>query len=532
MAFGGNATRLSIYTGRTLLGVARGDTPTVIHLSEVADWPRAHIIIENSLFKAIHPSPRVFLILESTGSGNVGWWPDTWHYSKENFGKQVGARLQPVFFPWFLATDLYPTETWLREKPVPADWLPQTITERMMDKCAAYVHTTPMMREMLGSDYRLPRQQAWFWEVNYMEHAAKHNAKGWLQEMCCDDIEALQPKKDLVFDLEATEALYQRRSPVTLWAITGEQIMEKHHPRPEDVDYTQERFRVSRNGNIQTIHGSEPREMVWEFIPLKCPDNLLARDFSPDGKLLVFEWPEPDYDYTIGVDTGSGTGLDNSVISVHRRTLTGHDPDIQVAEFASNRISAAEMAAFVLAVATLYSQEMTTYPEPLVAVEQVRKGLGDVCQLQMLLCGYKRHYKMARKDGKNPKWDARHSKKLGWYTFSAWARAFLLDIYKQAVENGWLIVNSPYLLRHEMPAFQIDQAESGKTRWDHESGKHDDRIFADAIAYVIGNDLNSIAQRVKAKLVSEEGHLPPIDMDMPMPLGVTYSQIAEGFDAQ
>ena len=105
----------------------------------------------------------------------------------------------------------------------------------------------------------------------------------------------------------------------------------------------------------------------------------------------------------------------------------------------------------------------------------------------------------------------------------------MLDIYKQAVENGWLVLNSPYLLRNEIPAFQIDNTQGGKVRCDHESGKHDDRIFASAIAYIIGNDLVSVAQRVKTKFHRSLGELPSSPLDFVNTLAVPYSQIAEGF---
>jgi hypothetical protein len=155
----------------------------------------------------------------------------------------------------------------------------------------------------------MPREQVWFWEFNYLEHKGKHNVKGWLQEMPCDDVEALQPKKDLVFDLTTTEAQLAVAERPTLWAITGEQILEKHHPRPEDILYRNddgspaERFRVSYEGTVTDISGRHIKELLWDFVPLRCPANLLARDFSPDSKVLIFRGPEPGYDYTIGVDT-------------------------------------------------------------------------------------------------------------------------------------------------------------------------------------------------------------------------------------
>ena len=105
----------------------------------------------------------------------------------------------------------------------------------------------------------------------------------------------------------------------------------------------------------------------------------------------------------------------------------------------------------------------------------------------------------------------------------------MLDIYKHAVENGWYILNSPYLLRGEIPSFEIDQTATGKVRYDHASGKMDNRIFGSAIAYIIVNDTESMSKRVERKFERETDKLPQISMEMPCSLGVSYSQIAEDF---
>lgn len=166
--------------------------------------------------------------------------------------------------------------------------------------------------------------------------------------------------------------------------------------------------------------------------------------------------------------------------------------------------------------------------EPLVAVEQVY-GTGDAAQIQMKMHGYKRFYKFSRLDGKNPKRDQKKSKREGWYTFD-WSRTFMLGMFKNAVENHWLRLNSPFLLRNEIPAFQIDQAAGGKTRFDHESGKHDDRIFAAAIAYIIFNDTESMSKRVEHKFVGETEEV-KVDYSWPDSIGVPYGLVAEGFTA-
>jgi len=524
LAFAGNSTRLTQYSGRKASGIARGDTPSVIHISEVSSFPNAEGIIENSLFQSVHPGPRIFMILESTGNGNTDWWAKTWYSSRDNW-PGPSARLQPVFFPWFIAIDIFPGETWRREHPVPSGWYPMPETERMMNKCAAYVHQTPLMRRWYGDGWRMPPYQAYFWEGSYLEYKRKGNAKGWLQEMSCDDIEALQPKKDLVFDISETEKQYEIRSPYSLWAITGEQIQEKFHPNPNDIDYERERFRVSYNGVVSDVSGKHMKELVWEFVPLKQKEEKGGLIFDADLKCLIFKWPERGYDYSVGCDTAGGSGGDNTCIQVMRRSPDGKEPDEQVAEWCSNIVPHAITHPFIMALCSLYHAEMNQ--EPLQATEMVY-GTGDAAQIQMAAHGYKRFYKFSRLDGKNPKADKKRSKKMGWYTFD-WSRTFMLGMFKNAVENHWLKLNSPFLLRQEIPAFQIDQAAGGKTRFDHESGKHDDRIFAMAIAFIIFNDTESMSKRIEHRFAGDTAEV-KVSYEWPEGMVVPYSQVSSGFE--
>ena len=133
----------------------------------------------------------------------------------------------------------------------------------------------------------------------------------------------------------------------------------------------------------------------------------------------------------------------------------------------------------------------------MVGIEQVY-GLGDTPQIQMLSMGFNKRnlYHFSRLDGMNPEADKRKSKRWAG-TRRSGAATSCCRSYKTAIENHWRKVNDPFLLKHEIPAFQIDKTETGKTRWDHQDGKRDDRIFGDGIAYIIMNDTESMTRRVQ-----------------------------------
>jgi len=526
MAFGGNNTRMTLYSGKKAAGIARGDTPSVIHISEVSIFPDAANVIENSLFQSVHPTPQTFMILESTGNGNTNWWAKTW-YSSRDYWASSGARLQPVFFPWFLADDIFPTETERRQFPVPSGWESEMLpeTRRMMAKAAAYVYQTPLLRRFMGADWRMPPWQAYFWERHLREYRRKDNENGWYQEMPMDDVEALRPEKELYFNLAEVEKQEQNRSSYSMWSIIGEQIPERFYPDPLDLDADHDRFRIQYKGYVHDLRGRQSKTFEWEFIPLRKPIEKGVELFDVNNKLLIFEWPEEGYDYSIGIDNSGGTRQDNSIIAVNRHSLRGSEPDVVCAVFTSNTINPSLMHTYALAIAALYKDAMEPGREPLVGIEQVY-GMGDVTQVQMLGMGYRRMYKFSRLDGLNPNKDKKKSHKLGWYTFD-WSRNFMLGLYKNATENHWLKLNDPFLLKQEIPSFQADQTEGGKTKFEHEEGKRDDRIFATAIAFAIMNDTESMTRRAEKPFETEDSKA-ETSYDFPLGYNATYDEVAEG----
>ena len=513
LVFGHTASGVSFQHGAQTSGIARGTTPTIYHLSECASFTDPVNQIEASLFKAVHASPSVFGILESTGEGDKGWWPDTYRHAKANWVHRR-SRLCPLFLPWFCGTDIYPTSTWLRMRPIPSDWRPNRNTRTHVAKAELYVHSDKLLSRHLGVDYKMPRAQQWFWEVEHEQAKAKNIEGVFLQEMAGDDEEALQRSSESVFGHDTIDQIRVRRKKTfECYTITGQSIEESHEVAAEFYDYSRERIPVRFTSNKQET-------FRWEFIPLR--DESLREDQAEDvdGILLIFHHPEPGVSYSIGVDTSEGKGQDSTVISVWTCGKKG-DPDIQVAEFSSSRVNHVEAFAFVLAISAYYKTHMaigqTRWKEPYLSIEQVA-AVGDTCQLQLARMGYTNFHKMARYDS-SVKRIIRQKKtggKRGWFTFS-YTRAMLTGNFVHAAQNGWAEINSPWLI-NEMKEFEVHVTSSGKEKLEHADDSHDDRIFASAMAIFCPHDMDQLADRSKKRFV-ESSALPPLNLG-PSPSGL------------
>jgi hypothetical protein len=503
---------VSFQHGAQTTGIARGHTPTVIHLSEVASYPNAEELIDASLFRAVHESPGVFMVLESTAEGIENWWHKTWKSSKVGWLKGK-ARLCPLFLPWFIGTEMYPKPTWLQTRPVPHDWRPNPDTKLRMAKAKAFVASSPLLAKVLGDDWELSREQAWFSEVDFEEYKAKGHEKLWKQEMAGDDIECFSGSYDSVFGNDLLEELHEKRTrDYRIYGITGHGIEEKHEPDEDDIDYDDGAVR-----KMIRYNSNKGMNYAWELVPLRTDvideDDIERSEEQVDGKLLVFLDPEPGYDYTVGVDTGGGVGGDSTAIQVWRKGVRGM-PDVQCAEFASAFISHVEAFAFVMALAAYYARFMRDdnyehqYREPLVSVEQIA-AVGDTVQSQMKIMGYNRFFLFHQYDTR--KIQKKKATKMGWRT-SGWSRPLLVDGFVHSVKNSWAVIHSPFLLR-EMNNFEV-HIKSGKEKLEHADGDHDDRIFSSAIAIFTSHDMEAMVERGKNKPVMPGTyHRPVLDLE-------------------
>jgi hypothetical protein len=532
LLFGHQASGVSFQHGSQKFGIATGSTPTVYHLSEVALYgDAAQPLIDEGLWKAVHASPMVLGILESTGRSNKGWWANTWYYSKS---KWPNCRMFPMFLPWFCGVDIYPTPTDMNTHPRAQGWIPNRETRVHAARCALYVESSPRLKKYILSDevrrgvraiddkrpWTMPMDQQWFWEWNYQEAKFKGSESSYLQEMAGDDEEALQRSEESVFGHETiAEIDTNRKRDYETFAIVGQSIEDAHEPDPQYFDYKKERIPVRyiarKNGAIYR----------WELVPVIFPSKLREDDPSDvAGVLLIFHRPQPNTAYSIGVDTSEGKGEDSTVISVWTYGSRGN-PDVQCAELSSPFINHTEAYAFVMAIAAYYAQYMdqavTKWREPYVSVEQVA-AVGDTCIKQMRNMGYSNFHKMVRYDKKNA--SKKNSNQLGWCTWG-WSRPILTGYFVSTAQNAWVVINSPWLIE-EMKTFEVKITSTGKEKLVHEEGKHDDRIFAAAMAVFCPHDMDLLANRSKKRL-PEQTALPPIDLSPYTGQVVTALQLRE-----
>jgi hypothetical protein len=523
LKFDSMESRLSILHGATSArakgaqktGIARGSTPTVYAISEVAHFPNAEQTIEAALFGGVHANPKILGCLESTFAGDKNWFANRYKASKALMKAGRPVRLRPLFFSWPCAREIYPTPTWWRTNApyMPSGWIPSGKVAEQILKAEMFIRTDPLLSIYFGVDYRMPIEQQWFYDVRYTESERNGTLNTLMQEMPCDDVEAMVSSFDNVFGKDVIEVISESRErQFEVYGFTGQAISERFEPHPDEIDYDKPRkvfnHHVKRNNEVYR----------WELIPLRYDlyEEATGEDAERgpiDARLFVYKPYDPDFDYSIGIDTANGLGADATVINVNRIGKPG-TPDVQVAEFRSHLISHVEAFAFAMPIALMYRnpvKEVLGWPK--MGIEQIA-SVGDVCQSELKKLGYPagRFFRFGRYDTIEVK---SKTNKQGWFT-TGWSRPILTGHFVYAVKNGWYIVNSPWTIE-ECRQFEIHLTESGKERQEHSSESWDDGIFASAISYFIVHDMDSLAERSQRQFPGNlpEFNLPPVMIEPP-----------------
>lgn len=496
-----NGSVLSVQSGMQATGIAQGWTPTAIHISEIGDIPNPKKVIEEGLLRATHPSKKLFQVYEGTGNGNTGWQADYWRALKEDFPRGR-ARLCPMFLSWPLATDLYPEPDWLKKFPIPEGWVPCEETRKHVRRCELYIRSTDYLARICGANYTMPRHQQWYWEFNYLFAVKTRTQRIWFSQMPADDYEALTGKNDLVFEPEVIHVREEEREKnYQAYAVVGKTIDDGFEPDPEIIDYDKSRIQVSWTSHRDVTYD-------WVLIPLKPFDD--DSEHATFDKLLVFEPPKDGRDYSIGIDTADGLGKEEEDRTVINVTLSakGNHPDIQVAEFSSIRVNSAQAVGFAACVGAWYGAACRDPRGVKFCIEQ-RERPGDDCQFQLKLMGFIWHHRMIRYDKKRVKETDSHQE--GFMT-NNWSRPMLVGSFVDAIKNGWYRPNSKYLIK-ELEGFERRYTNAGKSRMEHQSGKHDDRIFAAAQAYFTRHHMEVHRERSTKQYAVKSGVLPELNRE-------------------
>lgn len=499
-----NGSKLMIESGMQPKGIGQGQTPTNVHISEISLIPDPKNVIEEGLLPATHPSKELFMVFEGTGSGNVGWFPDYWRSSKEKYPLGL-ARMRPIFIPWPMATDLYPESDWLREHPIPADFMLKRMnaTKLHVTRCESYIRNTDYLAKVSGKDYSMPIEQQWFWQFEYGQAKDRHTLAQFAARMPADDFEALTGVHDSVFNPEVISELegeiYEikansytgelektRKYPMEAFAIVGHDVDEELYPSREQIDPDKDWITLRWKSN-------RGQDFEWELIPLLAVSE--EQEIGTLDRLLVYERPMSGRSYSCGIDTADGLGKedeDRSAICV-TKNATGGSSDEQVAEFTSNRLNSAQIVAYAAAVGAWYGPACPDSRGLKYSIEQIQ-GPGDTCQHQLKMMGFNNHHDFRRYDSKKIKEKSSH--KQGWYSTS-WSVSMLMQRFIEAVNGGWFLPQSKWLLEELRTLERHDT--SGKSKMEHRSGEHDDRARAAAMSYFTNHDFDILAERAQKR---------------------------------
>lgn len=160
----------------------------------------------------------------------------------------------------------------------------------------------------------------------------------------------------------------------------------------------------------------------------------------------------------------------------------------------SNRMNSAQIVGFAACTAAWYSSVCKDWRGVKFAIEQIT-GPGDTCQNQLKMMGFNYHHRPRRYDSRKVKDESK--RKEGWYS-TGWSVPMLMTSFINAVNGGLIRPKSKWLIE-EMRTLERHITSGGKTKMEHRSGQHDDRVRAAAQAFFTVHDLDDLAERAQQR---------------------------------
>jgi hypothetical protein len=461
---------VTLQHGTQMAAIARGDTITDFHLSELPDFSNPKEDIDAGLMHTIHHDARTFGVMESTAKGKTGYWPASWKVNIKAWARKRYL-FRPAFLAWFLGVDLYPTPNWLKANPIPRNWKPKAETVAHVRKCERYAARDPLYVEHLGPNWHMPRPMAWWYEV--MQEAAEEDqdpgaiAK-WMEEMPATPEEAWQSSGWSIFKPAFIESL--RRAADDLADYQGRPAIfrlscppiDQEIPRiRSEEDPTREPITIT----VDTQWGKHIR--VYQLIPL-LPHNLGLTDGL--GYVYIYQWPVERQQYGLGLDAGYGVRQDRTVCEIVRKG-TPLIPYEQVCEFADDRVDANLGMYYCDALGYFYSTFADDCRVQCKQVVEIAAGGYDL-QKNLRQLGWSNfHDWQGKYDNVKPRRAA--NGKIGWET-NSYTRPMLVTAGRAGVLSGHLKVNSPFCIDEIQTLRKLEDSD----RIEADSTSYDDRCFA------------------------------------------------------
>lgn len=462
---------INVQWGNQKGGIARGATPVVAHLSELSTFIDPESLVDASLANAMHENPFALLGLESTANGLGNWWHKTWDYNTRMDSRGL-ARYKPVFLPWYIGDDLYPTTWEYKRRPAPDGWTAPEYVERHALAAQTYVRSTPTLRKSLGQDWSMPLKQKWWYYLRYEEARELKELHLLLQELPASADEAFQNSNPSVFSIEVlsnSRTVASASLPQGTYQVSGVEI---------PFIYSDQKT----VGSPIEVHCMDSDETILERFSLDPISSDSWPDPDPDLKLFVWEWPQSGETYAVYCDPSEGVGEDSSVVGVIKKATPWH-PDEQVAEWASNKVAPHDLWAYIYCLAHLYTVKdpYGYWQEPLVVIE-TNIAAGDAAQTEMLKRGYgnfhqERDFTLVGSSGTSVQSRPKSVReRIGWRTTRA-NRPRMLSLFRKMVRDKTFVVRSPFLVQ-EMATLEYNL---DRQRIEASEGRHDDRVMAAAL---------------------------------------------------
>lgn len=492
--------------GTQLSGIGRGNTPTIFLLSECPDFSNPEEDIDASLLPAVHDNPRTLGALESTAKGDQGYWPKTWRYNVRNWAKG-NSDMCPVFLPAFVGTDLYPTKTWIRKRPIPPDWKPKTNTVAYKTKGEYYISHDKLLSEILGEDYQITKEHLYWYENKYDEAVEKKSLNKLKEEFCSNPEEAFQHSGYSIFTLEQLDEMRARAKPLALYhgkpavfSLIGTDINSDHEPDLREIDTSRPPIEIISD----LMYGEN--KATYRLLPLIF-DPAMIDVFSEDFNNRIFIWEFPftatgdkgeqigkrsnTQEYGLGNDNGEGIGQNKTAIEIIRKGSI-YEYSEQVCEFATRWISANELIPWMDALGQFYSHysdDITN--ECKIIIEVACGGSGLQHRLRVDRGWFNFHRWEGALD--SPKRRSLAQAKLGWET-NRWTRPWIVGDVTRDIKDGYLRINSPFLIRE----CQTLQKEDDNSKIEAVGQDTDDNFFASGMAH-FSLSIWDIRKRIEGK---------------------------------